>query len=238
MSSPCWSLLHLLSSSPTQHEAPPGQHDLLHDDTVHRAPLPEPIQSTSSADEPLPHVNYESDGNPRNTLSHILTKRVSVGDSNDGVWPENSFPFRLFQFNFVFFFFEIVFFLSRLFFMYFPLCCLILINAFHLFETKKNPVLFHWCLILLFARSSPVFLIPAFLFDVEVFFFFLTSPQPAMKVEGLTLTVFHFISFDFISFHFIWFGLVWFGLINCIFLNLDLFFDLFSFLKFVFFSKI
>ena len=117
MPSPCWSLLNLLSSSPTQHEAPPGQHDLLHDDTVHRAPLPEPIQSTSSADEPLPHVNYESDGNPRNTLSHILTKRASVGDSNDGVWPENSFPFRLFQFNFVFF--EIVFFLSRLFFMYF-----------------------------------------------------------------------------------------------------------------------
>ena len=42
MSSPCWSLLHLLSSSPPQHEAPPGQHDLLQDDTVHRAPLPEP----------------------------------------------------------------------------------------------------------------------------------------------------------------------------------------------------
>ena len=37
MSSPCWSLPHL-SSSP-HHEAPPGQHDLLQDDTVHREPL-------------------------------------------------------------------------------------------------------------------------------------------------------------------------------------------------------
>ena len=34
---------------------------------VHRAPLPEPIQSTSSAKEPLKHVNYESGRNPRNT---------------------------------------------------------------------------------------------------------------------------------------------------------------------------
>ena len=33
MSSPCWSLPHLLSSSPPQHEAPPGRHDLLQDDT-------------------------------------------------------------------------------------------------------------------------------------------------------------------------------------------------------------
>ena len=67
MSSPCWSLPHLLSSSPPQHEAPPGQHDLLQDNTAHRAPLPQPIQSTISANEPLAHVNYESGGNPRNT---------------------------------------------------------------------------------------------------------------------------------------------------------------------------
>ena len=33
MSSHCWSLPHFLSSSP-QHETPPGQHDLLRDDTV------------------------------------------------------------------------------------------------------------------------------------------------------------------------------------------------------------
>ena len=39
------------------------QHDLLQDDTVHRAA----IQSTSSANEPLSHVNLESGGNPRNT---------------------------------------------------------------------------------------------------------------------------------------------------------------------------
>ena len=49
----CWSLLHFLTSGPPKHEAPPWQHDLLQDDTVHRAPLPEPIQSTSSAEEPL-----------------------------------------------------------------------------------------------------------------------------------------------------------------------------------------
>ena len=67
MSSPCWSLPHLLTSSPPQHEAQPGQHDLLQDDTVHRAPPPEPTQSTSSAKEPLLHVNYESGRNPRNT---------------------------------------------------------------------------------------------------------------------------------------------------------------------------
>ena len=71
MSSLCWSLPHLLSSSPPQHEAPPGQHDLLQDDIVHRAPLPQPIQSTSSADEPLSHVNHESGGNPRNTSPTI-----------------------------------------------------------------------------------------------------------------------------------------------------------------------
>ena len=72
MSSPCWSLPHFLSSSPPQHEAPPGQHDLLQDDTVHRAPLPEPVQLTGSAREPLSHVNYESGGNPR-TYTHTVT---------------------------------------------------------------------------------------------------------------------------------------------------------------------
>ena len=65
MSSPCCSLPHLLSSSPPKHEAPPGQHDLLQDDTVHGAPLPEPTESTSSANEPLSHVNHESGGIPR-----------------------------------------------------------------------------------------------------------------------------------------------------------------------------
>ena len=43
----------LVFSSLTQHEAPPGQHHRLQDDTVHRAQLPEPFQSTSSANEPL-----------------------------------------------------------------------------------------------------------------------------------------------------------------------------------------
>ena len=39
-------VISLLSpSSPPQHEAPPGEHDLLQDDTVHGAPVPEPKQS-------------------------------------------------------------------------------------------------------------------------------------------------------------------------------------------------
>ena len=67
MSSPCWSLPHLLSSSPPKHEERPGQHGLLQNDNVHRAPLPEPLQSTSSANEPLSHVNCEGGGTPRHT---------------------------------------------------------------------------------------------------------------------------------------------------------------------------
>ena len=67
MSSLFMSLPHLLSSTPLQHEAQPGQHDLLQDDTVHRAPLPEHIQLTSSAKELLSHVNFESGRSPRNT---------------------------------------------------------------------------------------------------------------------------------------------------------------------------
>ena len=64
MSSLCWSLPHLLSSSP-KHEAPPGQHDLLQDDTVHRKPLPKTTWSASNAKEPLSHINCESGGNLR-----------------------------------------------------------------------------------------------------------------------------------------------------------------------------
>ena len=60
MSSPCWSLPHLLSSRPPQHEAQPGQHDLLQDNPVHQAPLPKTIRSTSSAKEPLSHVRNTS----------------------------------------------------------------------------------------------------------------------------------------------------------------------------------
>ena len=60
----CWSLPYLLSSSP-QHEAPPGPHDLLQDDTVHRAHFPKPTRSESNTEEPLSHVNYESGGNLR-----------------------------------------------------------------------------------------------------------------------------------------------------------------------------
>ena len=40
MSSPCWFLPHLLSHSPPQHEAPPGEHDLLQKHSTHPAQLP------------------------------------------------------------------------------------------------------------------------------------------------------------------------------------------------------
>ena len=73
MSSPCWSLPHLLTSSPAQHEAPSGQHDLLQDDTVHRAPLPEPIQSTSLARQ------LREWQNPAQHLSHIKKTRATLG---------------------------------------------------------------------------------------------------------------------------------------------------------------
>ena len=86
MPSPCWSLPHLLFSSPSQDEAPPGQHDLLQDDTVHRAPLPEPKQSTSSADEPLSHVNYESGGNPRNTSPTQVMSPKSLRQFLEVLW--------------------------------------------------------------------------------------------------------------------------------------------------------
>ena len=77
MSSHYGTLPHFLSSNQAQHEATLGPHDLLQDDIVHQAPLPEPIQSTSSATEPLSHVNCESD-DPRNTFTthteaHIVT---------------------------------------------------------------------------------------------------------------------------------------------------------------------
>ena len=39
MSSPCWSFPHLLTYSLPQHEAPPGQHDLLQEHSVHQAQL-------------------------------------------------------------------------------------------------------------------------------------------------------------------------------------------------------
>ena len=65
MSSPYWSLSHFLSSNPPQHEAPPGNHDLLQDDFVHRAPVL--FQTTSSAQEPFSLVNHESGWNLRNT---------------------------------------------------------------------------------------------------------------------------------------------------------------------------
>ena len=48
MSSPCWSFPHLLTSRLPQHEEPPGQHDLLRDDTPNRQPLPqEPLPASS-----------------------------------------------------------------------------------------------------------------------------------------------------------------------------------------------
>ena len=74
MSSPCWSLPHLFSSSPPQHATLPGQRDFLQEDTVHPEPLPQEsspktsanaIRSESNAKESLSHLNYESAGNLR-----------------------------------------------------------------------------------------------------------------------------------------------------------------------------
>ena len=62
MSSPCWSLPHLLSSSPQ----PPGQHDLLQDDTVHREPL---------LQEPLPPL-------PETTLSESNARSESNAEKS------------------------------------------------------------------------------------------------------------------------------------------------------------
>ena len=79
MSSPCWSLPHLLTSSLPQHEAPPGQHDLPQDDTVHHAPLPELIQSTSSANEPLSFREW------RKPAQH-LSRRLWAQRACDNFW--------------------------------------------------------------------------------------------------------------------------------------------------------
>ena len=70
LSSPCWSLPHLLSSSLPQHAALLGQRDFLQEDTVHQEPLsqeplPKATWSESNAKEPLSHLNYESGGNLR-----------------------------------------------------------------------------------------------------------------------------------------------------------------------------
>ena len=80
MSSLCWSLPHLLSSSLPQHQAPPGQRDLLQEDTVHQEPLSqEPLPnapwSESDVKEPLSHINYESGGNPRPNTPTIPNSR-------------------------------------------------------------------------------------------------------------------------------------------------------------------
>ena len=72
------SLPHLRSCSP-QHEAPPGQHDLLQDDTVHREHLPKTTGSESSSEEPLSHINYESARNLRpNTPTRYEPKEFAT----------------------------------------------------------------------------------------------------------------------------------------------------------------
>ena len=91
MSSLCWSLPHLLTSSPPQHEA----RDLLQDDTVHRAPLPEPLQSTSSAIEPLSHANYESGRNSdsKDTEESWVACHTRTCNMGRKIWIEMGLPF-------------------------------------------------------------------------------------------------------------------------------------------------
>ena len=81
MSSPCWSLPHLLTSSPPQHEAPSGQHDLLQDDTAHRTPLSKPIQSTGSAKEPLSYVDVTSNESLVHVHLQLFRRRASIVDN-------------------------------------------------------------------------------------------------------------------------------------------------------------
>ena len=56
---------------------------LLQGDTVHRAPLPEPLKWTSSAKEPLSHINYESGGNPPTNSPKCL--QDGRRDANSGI---------------------------------------------------------------------------------------------------------------------------------------------------------
>ena len=85
MSSPCWSPPHLLSSNLPQHEAPPGQHHLLQEDTVHpeplsQEPLPKTTWSESNVKEPLSHINYECGGNLRpNTPTEAVDRSTEEG---------------------------------------------------------------------------------------------------------------------------------------------------------------
>ena len=90
MSSPCWSLPDLRSSSLPQHAALPGQRDLVQEDSVHQEPLPqEPppktsanaIRSDSNAEESLSHLAYESAGNLRpNTPTGYEPNELTTGE--------------------------------------------------------------------------------------------------------------------------------------------------------------
>ena len=90
MSSPCWSLPHLLSSSPPQHAALPGQRDFLQEDTVHQEQLPkEPLPKTSAntmlsesnAKESLSFLNCESARNLRpNTPTGYEPRELTTGE--------------------------------------------------------------------------------------------------------------------------------------------------------------
>ena len=62
MSSLCWSLPHLLTCSPPQHEAQSGQHDLLQDDALFQSPY-----SRQAALKNRSRTSIPSGRNPRNT---------------------------------------------------------------------------------------------------------------------------------------------------------------------------
>ena len=93
MSHPCWSVPHLLTSSPSQHAALPGPRDLLRDDTAHQQPLPQELlpplpestlsecnaRSESSAEKSLSHIYYESARNLRpNTPAGYEPKELTT----------------------------------------------------------------------------------------------------------------------------------------------------------------
>ena len=87
MSSPCWSLPHLLTHSLPQHEAPPGQHDLLQEHSTNLAQLlhhdllqepqahPAQLQTSQGRKEsqPTPHGKTNSLQAKKNSLQRDKT---------------------------------------------------------------------------------------------------------------------------------------------------------------------
>ena len=84
ISSRCWSLPHLLTSHLPQHEAQPGLHDLLRDDTEHQESFhffqkrhcrKATLGRNAKLKNHSSHINYESAGNVRRTLPQVMSPK-------------------------------------------------------------------------------------------------------------------------------------------------------------------